>query len=286
METRIEVRGRLGEIASGREADRARNRPEPDQHFVGFGPLGAEPHRLARRIVTGQLAGRLDPVRVRSFRRRRAQHGGKRICGHRARPQHGPAIRPQRDDGRFDSRRTGPVIEHQFDPLAQAGDHVRRAGRTDAAAAVGGGCGQRQAACRQQRPDRRVRRTAQRHCRQSGGDRRSNRRASLQRQHQCQRSRPEAGGQRQRARIEHRNPLGGGEVGHVHDQRVEIGAALGPVDRRHRLGPVGPGSEAVDRFGRHRDRRAGAQQRGGTGHAGRVGREHQRATVADHRAAL
>ena len=84
------------------------------------------------------------------------------------------------------------------------------------------------------------------------------------RQHQRQRAGPEAGGQRAGLGREDGEALGGGEVGDVHDERVERRPPLGGEDAGH--GAVAPrvGAEAVDGLGRKGDELARAQEaRGG-----------------------
>ncbi len=44
------------------------------------------------------------------------------------------------------------------------------------------------------------------------------------------------------------------QVAHMHDQRVEIGPALRAVNCRYGRGAIRAGGEAIDRLGRHRDR--------------------------------
>ena len=61
------------------------------------------------------------------------------------------------------------------------------------------------------------------------------------------------------------DPLGSGEIRHVHDQRVEARPALGLVDARDGVGVGRVGGEAVDRLGRHRDWLAGEDQPRGFG---------------------
>ena len=68
-------------------------------------------------------------------------------------------------------------------------------------------------------------------------------------------------------------PLGGGEVGDMHDQRVEGGPALGGEDAGDRALARGVGAEAVDRLGRERHELAGAQEPGGGAHAPVAGGE-------------
>ena len=61
--------------------------------------------------------------------------------------------------------------------------------------------------------------------------------------------------------IEHRQPARLVPRGNMHDQRVEVGPPLGPIDRRHRFGTVCPCGEAIDSLGRDRHQLARPQQR-------------------------
>ena len=55
------------------------------------------------------------------------------------------------------------------------------------------------------------------------------------------------------------------------DQRVEVGPALGAIDRGDRRLAVGARGEAVNRLGRHRDQPAPTQDFGSPGDPGLVG---------------
>ena len=129
-------------------------------------------------------------------------------------------------------------------------------------------------------------RAAQRDGRQPRRHRRGDRGAGAERQHEGQRAGPEGRGEPFGAGIDQREPHGRGEIGHVDDQRVEIGPPLGTVDRGHGLGPVGPRGEPVDRLGRQGDRLPRGQPRGGLGNRRGIRGKHERAVVPGHRAGL
>jgi hypothetical protein len=59
--------------------------------------------------------------------------------------------------------------------------------------------------------------------------------------------------------VERRDAPGGGEIRHMHDQRIEGRPLLGGIKPRHRCIVGGIGAEAVDRFGWKRDEAAGCQ---------------------------
>ena len=176
-----------------------------------------------------------------------------------------------RNDGRFKPCRAWPGIQHERRCSAQAVRDVPRTGRADTAAAVGRRCREKQPACLQHRLHHRVRGAAQRDGRQPGGHRRSHRGGGLQRQHQRQRPGPEADGKRRGAIVELREPFGGGVIGHMHDQRVEVRPPLDAIDIGHRVGIRCVGREAINRLGGNRDNATGAQGRGRLCHGGGVG---------------
>ena len=66
------------------------------------------------------------------------------------------------------------------------------------------------------------------------------------------------------------------EVGHMGDQRVERGAALGGVEPRDRLAVGRVGAEPVDRLGRERHQPAGGKARGCVGDGADLRRDHPR----------
>ena len=70
-----------------------------------------------------------------------------------------------------------------------------------------------------------------------------------------------------------RQLFAGRHIHHMHDQRVEIGPPLGAIDRRHRPRIIGPGGEAINRLGRHRDDLSGAQPGSGFSNGLRIGRQ-------------
>ncbi len=77
MEQVEKARGRLGEVAGLAEAGIAGERTETNPIFVGLGARGIDSKRLCRRIMAGQLSGRLDRTLGR----------GRRIDRDRAGPE-------------------------------------------------------------------------------------------------------------------------------------------------------------------------------------------------------
>ena len=83
------------------------------------------------------------------------------------------------------------------------------------------------------------------------------------RQHQGQRSWPEARGEPLSPLVEARDPPCRRHVGHVSDQRVEARPALGRIDRRHRTRIGSVSRQAIDRLGGQDDKTASLQRGGG-----------------------
>jgi hypothetical protein len=67
--------------------------------------------------------------------------------------------------------------------------------------------------------------------------------------------------------VERGEPLGGGTIRDMHDQRIEGGPALGREDRGHGAVVAGVGAEPVDGLGREGDERARVQERHGRAQA-------------------
>jgi len=115
-----------------------------------------------------------------------------------------------------------------------------------------------------------MRRAAQRHRGQAGADRRRQRNTGAARQHQCERSGPERLRQQPGRRIKQRKRFGGGEIGDMDDQRVEIGPPLGAIDAGDGKIIVCARGEAVNRLGRHGDGATGCDHGRRLGHASLV----------------
>ena len=138
---------------------------------------------------------------------------------------------------------------------------MRGARRADPPGWIGRGGGNRAGRGAQQRLRQRMRRNPDRHIGQPRRNRRANPGTGAQRQHQRQRAGPEPARQRQRPGREHRNALRCFQIRHMHDQRVELRAALGGKDAGNRSGIRGIPAQTVNRFGRERDQCPRPQQR-------------------------
>ena len=147
--------------------------------------------RAPRRIMGRQHAGRFDACRLP----RRAGPGARRSVRSPRRQCRPGASRCSTavghlDDRRFQTDRGRPAVDDQRDALAEIGGH--RGGGRRADACPRNWRSARQAAGRAQRSaPRKAARHAQRHRVEPGRDQRMDRRARPQRQHQCQRARPE-----------------------------------------------------------------------------------------------
>jgi hypothetical protein len=130
---------------------------------------------------------------------------------------------------------------------------------------VGGGCDHRTA----ELPDDVARDLVARHADgdavEAGGRKLRHGAAGALLQHQGQRTRPEFCGEALGGGVEHRKPLGRQQVGHMGDQRVERGTALGGVEAGDRLGVGRIRAEPVDRLGRKRHQPAGGKAGRGVG---------------------
>ena len=76
----------------------------------------------------------------------------------------------------------------------------------------------------------------------------------------------EGGRQLARPVVEHGDAFGASQVGHMADQRIEPGPALGLIDRRHRRRVRGVGPQPIDRLGRQQDQPTRAQGLGRRGY--------------------
>ncbi len=80
------------------------------------------------------------------------------------------------------------------------------------------------------------------------------------RQHQGQRPRPECRREPFGGAVEAGEPTRCRGIGHMRDQRIERGAALGLIEARDRLAVGGVGAEPVDGLGRKGDEAACGQR--------------------------
>ena len=187
----------------------------------------------------------------------RARRARASICS-RGRPPGRSSTGPIEagDDGGFDADRGRPAIDDEIDAAAEIVHHVLRGGRRDMAGAVGGWRHDRPAEPAQDAERHRMLRHPHGDAVEARGGKIGDRTAGALLQHQRQRSRPERRGEPFGRGVEHREPLGGGEVEHMRDQRIERRPALGGVEPRHRRAVGGVGAEAVDGLGRKRDQAA------------------------------
>ena len=104
-------------------------------------------------------------------------------------------------------------------------------------------------------------------------------------QHQGQRARPEACGERRGGGRHGGHPLRQrGGIGEVQDERVRSGPALERIDAPQRRGVARIRAEPVDGLGRESDQAARAQRADGRGDVGRAARDggHVRQSIALH----
>jgi hypothetical protein len=164
----------------------------------------------------------------------------------------------QIDDGGFHADRAGPAVEHVALDMREAPRDVDRARGRQAARRVGAGGGDGDTRQAQQIARGLGGGYTDRDAWQAGARGVAHARGTSQRQHQRQRAGPERACHEFGARIESRDALGGGEIGHMRDQGIETRAAFGGVDLGDRARIVGARPQPVDRFGREGDETAGA----------------------------
>ncbi len=236
--------------------------PEPKQRLAGLRRRGVETHRQRRGIVADQPAGRTRGggiLRADLDRNRFLQHLGQRLRRHRAGAQDARPVVQQAEHGGFDPDRARAAIDHELDLVAEIGEHVVGAGRRQAAGRIGARRRQRQASHHQQGLRDVVRRHADRDAVEPGGGQQRDAAIAPPRQHQGERAGPEAARDHLRLGRQLGILRGAGDVGDMHDQRIEAGPALGGKDRGDRAVAGGIAAQAIDRLGREGDQLAAAQ---------------------------
>ena len=198
------------------------------------------PRRFDRHIA---LAG--DDRQSRGF--------GQHRLGNGSWPQQADLARFRRSDGRFQTFAGGAFIQHHAHLAIQAGEHMFRARRADAAAAIGRRRGEGATALADQRAHRGMRRQAQRDRRQSCGHEMRQAALRFHRQDQRQRAGPKlfcehlCNWREMRQRVRHV------AIRDMDDERVEARPALGAVNGRHRMIVGRIGRQPIDGFGRNGD---------------------------------
>ena len=184
----------------------------------------------------------------------------------------------------FEPHRRRPAVDDQLDAPAQVGEHVLRRGRRDVAGAVRRRRHHRSAEGGEDRARDRMRGHAHRDGIEAGGRKLGDRAVGEPRQHQGQRSGPERRRQALRRRVEARQRPRRAGIGHMRDQRIERGTALGVVEPRHRFAMGGVGAQAVDGLGRKGDQTAGGQHARRPLHGGGAGVDHLGCRLGGHSA--
>ena len=166
----------------------------------------------------------------------------------------------------------GAAVDDQIDAAAEIVQHMLRGGGRDVAGAVGGRRDHRPAEPAQEAARHRMLRHPHGDAVEAGGAR-GRRPGSSPRFGSTSVSGPgqNARGEPLRRRVEHRKPLGGREIGHMRDQRIERRPALGGVEPRDRRAVGGVGAEPVDRLGRERDQSAVGKADRRVGHGDEIG---------------
>ena len=182
-----------------------------------------------------------------------------------ARPQQHRQRAGQVEDGELDADRTGAAIEdHRGSGTAgrrcEFCTDMRRCRRADPAGAVGRRGRDRPSGGAQQSLRDRVRRHAHRHRVEPGARQQRHPAGGTARQHQGQRTGPEAPGKPARPVVEHGQRLRLGEAWDMDDQRVEARPAFRGEDVGDGAVVCRVAAESVHGLGRKGDEGAGAQQ--------------------------
>ena len=251
--------GGLNEIAILGQVERAGHGAKADDDFARL-RRAAEVERGERCVMAGKLARCLDSRAGCCVGDQRAGDGGDHLARDGAFAQEPCAVGTRREDGGFDPHRRWATIEDGRDPPAQSRAHMRRRGGADLARWVGRGGRDGPGRRLQHRLHHRVGRQADRHGCVARRDARREPMAGFERQHKRQRSGPEGVGQGAGGTGEIGDGHGAVQIGQMHDQRVEIGPALGGIDRGHGAILRGISGQTIDRFAGQCDKRACAQQ--------------------------
>ena len=184
----------------------------------------------------------------------------------------------------FEPHRRRPAVDDQLDAPAQVGEHVLRRGRRDVAGAVRRRRHHRPAEGGEDRARDRMRGHPHRDGVEPRGGKLGDRAVGAPGQHQGQRPRPERRRQPLGGLVEARQRPRRAGIGHMGDQRIERGAALGVVEPRHRFAVGGVGAQPVDGLGRKGDQTAGAQHARRPLHGGGAGVDHLGCRLGGHSA--
>ncbi len=207
---------------------------------------GARAAGSTRRRLAGGRSG--APVGRRG-RKTGAEDFLDRLAVDGAGPQQHRAVEAG-DDGGFDAERGGAVIDEELDAVTEVVEHVLGRRRRDLAGPVRRRRHHRLAERGEDLLGDRMARHPNRDGVEPGGREQADRAVRCLRQDQSQGPRPERAGELQRGVVEHREALGGGEIGHVGDQRIERRPFLDRIELRHRLVVGRVGAEAIDGLGR------------------------------------
>ena len=251
---RRQVENDRGMFGAGRHSG-----AEGEQGLAGIDAVHLQAKPRARCVMGFDHAGRDRRVRIERARRRVlkrfAEHRFDLLARQAAGPQQHGTVETA-DDGGLDADRCRPAIDDEVDAAAEIVHHVLRGGRRNVPGAVGGGRNDRPAEPVQEAERDRMLRHPHGDAVEARRRKLGHRAAGALLQHQGQRPRPECRGELLGRGVEHREALGGGEIEHMRDQRIERRPALGGIKPRDGGAVGGVGAEAVDGFGRKRDQAA------------------------------
>ena len=272
-----QVGRRLGQLAGGAEIERDPGAgrhvaPERQQAFVCGDGGRAQPHQSRRCVMALELARRLAGGVARRngvAQRDRTDHRLDRLARRSTGTQQGRRRGREVEYRQFEPDCARAAIEDHLHPIAQRFGHVLGAGRADGAAAIGRGRGERPADGAHQRLRHRMRRRAHRHRVEPRRRQQGDGRILCARQHQGERSRPEARGELVGRPVPAHQAFRFVGSGHVADQRIELRPSLGFEDGGDGAFVGGVAAQAVDGLGREGDQPALENEARGLGDAHR-----------------
>ncbi len=248
-----------GVVRSGEDADRMALGAQPLGPRLECGG-GNELDTGIGRVVRREGARRGD-LPARPAREHRADDARELVLADAADAQHDGLGAGDVDDGRLDSDRARPTVEHEIDIVTEVVAHVLRRGRTHPTETVRRGRGDATAERVEQGERKLVIGDAQAHGVATAG-RDTADATGITDHDQRERARPKGA----REHLRHLGNVAAELVelrraGHVHDHRVIGGAALDREQSVERVGIRGVGAEPVHGLGRERDEASGAQGR-------------------------
>ena len=228
--------------------------------FARAGRGCIKPHRLLWRVMRQELAGRCQGVVDVAARQGLAQHRLDLLGGEATGAQQHRRLPCEAHNGGFHANRAGAIRNQSRNAPGKPRQDVIRCCRADPPGRIGRGRRHRPVQLRQQFLRRWMGRhpqgqSVQPRCHQLG-----NAMIRGQWQHQRQGPRPEGAGQAGGPGVPDDVTFCCLNRGDMGNQRIETGASLGSIDRRHRIAAPGIGPQPIDRLCWERDQISLPQQ--------------------------